>query len=92
MTDDQIAQVEKLAWKHARVKWSNPPGFQFDDAELIQFVRALRTEALEEAAKVAENWKQDTGGQDVYLWPPTHIAAAIRALIGPQNEKSAPQP
>jgi hypothetical protein len=63
---------------------------EFPSKFLDNFAAAVRAEALEEAAKVAENWKQDTGGQDVYLWPPTHIAAAIRALIGPQNEKSAP--
>jgi hypothetical protein len=41
LSDEQIAQIEKLAWEHARVKWSTPPGYQFDDAELIEFAGAV---------------------------------------------------
>jgi hypothetical protein len=59
MTEEQIYE---LAWKHARVKWSSPPGYQFDDPDLLAFVAAVRAHAKSEGHPVidgAEATRQD---------------------------------
>jgi hypothetical protein len=88
LSDEQIAQIEKLAWKHARVKWSTPPGYQFDDAELIEFAgalieadRAVREKGASPLAAFVQSSDEDRG--KVY-------ARVIPAAIAMQGASPAP--